>query len=109
MVLVNGAEGIGTGWSTFIPQFNPREIVDNVRRLMRKEPFQKMIPWYKGYQGQIEPISNEKIQVSGIYNVIEEDSMEITELPIGKWTRDYKNFLEELSTAEEIDEIREHH
>ena len=68
-----------------------------------------MIPWYKGYQGQIEPISNEKIQVSGIYNVIEEDSMEITELPIGKWTRDYKNFLEELSTAEEIDEIREHH
>lgn len=39
MVLVNGAEGIGTGWSTFIPQFNPREIVENVRRLMRKEPF----------------------------------------------------------------------
>jgi hypothetical protein len=35
--------------------------------------------------------------------------LEITELPIGKWTRDYKNYLEELATAEEIDEIREHH
>ena len=23
MVLVNGAEGIGTGWSTLIPSFNP--------------------------------------------------------------------------------------
>ena len=32
--LVNGAEGIGTGWSTFIPQHNPRDIVDNIRRLM---------------------------------------------------------------------------
>ena len=111
MVLVNGAEGIGTGWSTFIPQFNPREIVENVRRLMRKEPFMKMVPWYKGYQGQIEPINSERIQVTGIYNVVEEeeDSLEITELPIGKWTRDYKNYLEELATAEEIEEIREHH
>jgi len=34
MVLVNGAEGIGTGWSTSIPQFNPREIVENMRRMM---------------------------------------------------------------------------
>lgn len=26
-VLVNGAEGIGTGWSTSIPNFNPRDLV----------------------------------------------------------------------------------
>lgn len=26
MVLVNGCQGIGTGWSTYIPNFNPREI-----------------------------------------------------------------------------------
>jgi DNA topoisomerase-2 len=78
---------------------------------MNKEPFMKMDPWYKGYQGQIEPLNSERIQVTGIYNVAEEeeDSLEITELPVGKWTRDYKNFLEELATAEEIDEIREHH
>jgi DNA topoisomerase-2 len=34
LVLVNGAEGIGTGWSTEIPQFNPRDIVANLRRMM---------------------------------------------------------------------------
>ncbi len=78
---------------------------------MRKEPFMKMVPWYKGYQGLIEPLHNERIQVTGIYNVVEgeEDSLEITELPIGKWTRDYKNFLEELASTDEIEEIREHH
>ncbi len=27
MVLVNGSEGIGTGWSTFLPNYNPKEIV----------------------------------------------------------------------------------
>lgn len=37
-VLVNGAEGIGTGWSTKIPNYNPREIVENIRRLIRGEP-----------------------------------------------------------------------
>jgi DNA gyrase/topoisomerase IV subunit A len=28
MVLVNGADGIGTGWMTKIPNYNPREIVE---------------------------------------------------------------------------------
>jgi len=37
--LVNGAEGIGTGWSTFIPQFNPRDIVENIRRYFRNEEY----------------------------------------------------------------------
>lgn len=27
MVLVNGAEGIGTGWSTFVPNYNPRDLI----------------------------------------------------------------------------------
>jgi len=26
----NGAEGIGTGWSTNIPCFNPKDIVENI-------------------------------------------------------------------------------
>jgi DNA topoisomerase-2 len=30
MILVNGAEGIGSGWSTFVPNYNPREIVQNI-------------------------------------------------------------------------------
>ena len=38
-----------------------------------------------------------------------ETELEITELPIGKWTRDYKSFLEELAVKEEIEEIREYH
>lgn len=34
MVLVNGADGIGTGWMTKIPNYNPREIIDNLLRMM---------------------------------------------------------------------------
>lgn len=34
MVLVNGADGIGTGWMTKIPNYNPREIIENLFRMM---------------------------------------------------------------------------
>lgn len=108
LALINGAEGIGTGWSTSIPQHNPRAVVANIRRIMRGEQYQTMRPWYKGYTGDIEPIEG-KHSVCGIYNILDDDELEITELPIGKWTRDYKNFLEELAQKDEIEEIREYH
>ena len=37
MILVNGASGIGTGWSCKIPNFNPRDIVENLRNLIASE------------------------------------------------------------------------
>ena len=49
MVLANGSEGIGTGWSSYIPNYNPKDIVANVRRLLNDEPMQPMDPWYRGF------------------------------------------------------------
>lgn len=44
MVLVNGAEGIGTGWMTKIANHNPREIVQNLQRMIRgDEPLPMVI------------------------------------------------------------------
>ena len=54
MVLVNGAEGIGTGWSTNIPCYNPREIAENLKKRMHSGAFSDMKPWYKGFIGTIE-------------------------------------------------------
>lgn len=53
LVLVNGAEGIGTGWSTKIPNYNPREIVANIQRLIRGEEQKPLVPWYKKFNGTI--------------------------------------------------------
>ena len=72
MVLVNGAEGIGTGWSTSIPNYNPLDIVTNVRRLLDDEEPEDMNPWYKFYQGEIyevpasRNVASKSFQVSGI-------------------------------------------
>jgi len=48
MVLVNGADGIGTGWMTKIPNFNPRDLVANIKRMLDGDEPLPMIPWFKG-------------------------------------------------------------
>ena len=52
-MLVNGADGIGTGWSTFIPNYNPSDIVANLRNLLAGEEMEDMHPWYVGVAGII--------------------------------------------------------
>ena len=45
MVLINGAEGIGTGWSSSVPNYNPREVVANIKRMIAGEATEPMTPW----------------------------------------------------------------
>lgn len=97
LCLVNGAEGIGTGWSTYIPCYNPRDVVENLRRIMQGEPYKHMHPWFKGFQGELEELPGGKYNMRGMYEVVDEETLIITELPVGKWTREYKDFLETLA------------
>ncbi|WJX39561.1 DNA topoisomerase 2 [Trifolium repens] len=98
LVLVNGSEGIGTGWSSYIPNYNPREIIANVRRLLNEEEMVPMDPWYRGFRGTIEKSAKEGgYIVNGLVVEIDEQTFRITELPIRKWTQDYKQFLESIT------------
>jgi len=100
MVLVNGAEGIGTGWSTNIPSYNPEVLIANIRHLIRDEELEPMHPWYRGFEGEVEPVAPGKYKVSGRWEKIG-NTIEITELPIGTWTQNYKEFLESLAQGTE--------
>ena len=104
MVLVNGMVGIGTGFSTTIPQFNPKECMANIRRKMNGEPYLSMMPYYKGFNGTItkktEKNNTVKFITRGKYRVIDE-MVEITELPIGKWTHDFKEYIENIVKDED--------
>ncbi|KAJ3179046.1 DNA topoisomerase 2 [Gaertneriomyces sp. JEL0708] len=98
MVLVNGAEGIGTGWSTTIPNFNPRDIIENLKRRLDEQAFQRMHPWYRGFKGSVE-LQGDKYKITGLMRQLDETTLEVTELPIGSWTQAYKEFLESLLTG----------
>jgi len=107
-LLVNGAVGIGTGFSTSIPSFNPKDIVDNVHRLIDGREMQAMIPWYKDFQGTIAETSPGVFSCRGKYE-IRGKTLNVTELPVGTWTNEYKEFLETLIEKKVVVDFREKH
>lgn len=113
MCLINGCEGIGTGWSTSIPNYNPREIVDAILAKIEGREFRNLKPYYRGYNGLIEPKGDGFVSRGQIELCPEKCVLEILELPIGKWTSDYKKFVEsmfdEKQTKYQIEEFSEYH
>ena len=96
MILVNGTEGIGTGFSTFIPNHNIIDIINWLKNKLTSKKTNTIIPWYKDFKGTIIKYSDDMTYISsGILN-IEKDNVIITELPIKLWTNDYKEMLEQM-------------
>lgn len=100
MILINGADGIGTGWSSSIPNYNPEDIVDNLKRLMDGQPVKPMQPWFRGFTGEVTALGGDRFKFSGIIKETGDKEVEITELPIRTWTQDFKDKLEEIIKAE---------
>ena len=119
MILVNGGIGIGTGYSTNIAQHNPSDIISiyleiiktissNIGKVLSLDDVNKsidiindydiaeLIPYYLGFKGDIYKNDKGNYISKGIYKWINNNTIEITELPIGTWTESYKEFLEEL-------------
>jgi DNA topoisomerase-2 len=96
VILINGAQGIGTGYSTNIPSFNPIDIKNNILNIINGKNIVKMTPWYKGFTGKIEELSEGSYEITGVYKRLSDTTIQITELPIGVWINDYKEFLESL-------------
>jgi DNA topoisomerase-2 len=101
MVLVNGSKGIGTGFSTEILSYNPIEIIQYLKcKLSTEEYIQettKFIPYYHGFTGTITEIIEGKYLIKGKYEKLGQDKIRVTELPVGLWTDDYKEYLESLT------------
>lgn len=107
-ILVNGADGIGTGWSTSIPNYHPLDIIKNLKRRMGRmdgddeKPFVTMTPWFRGWKGTAQPAEANRYQFNGNAYRDEKNPNEVivTELPIRMWTDDFKARLEDIIRSE---------
>jgi DNA topoisomerase-2 len=103
MILVNGSKGIGTGFSTDVIPHNPLQIIAYIRAMLMEASVgdrPTIEPYFKGFKGTIKNISSSeslpKYLIKGTYEIVADRKVRITELPIGAWTDDYKEFLEKL-------------
>ena len=97
MILVNGMNGIGTGFSTSIPMHDPIDIIKNMKKKINNEKYKNIGPYFRDFNGKIVKIDKNNYLSKGKYEIIDECNLRITELPIGKWTQNYKEYLERLS------------
>jgi DNA topoisomerase-2 len=98
MVLINGSKGIGTGFSTEIMCYNPKDIISYLKNKLQNITDDKIefFPYYDGFTGEIEKINDTKFVFKGTYEKVETDRIRVTELPVGYWTEDFKELLSDL-------------
>jgi DNA topoisomerase-2 len=93
LCLVNGAEGIGTGFSTSIPNFKLEDIVQWFKNKITGEKNKELSPYYNNFKGRIIKYDDTTWISEGILE-IQDNKIIISELPVKLWTSDYKDFLE---------------
>ena len=96
MILVNGCRGIGTGFSTNVMCYNPIDLIQFVKSLLVGDtsPSIPINPYYNGFIGKIIKTSPNKYIIKGVYTKTDKNTIIVSELPIGTWTTDYKEYLE---------------
>ena len=118
LLLINGSSGIGTGFSTDVPPFNPRDILATLRSRLTSEASrltaeasaaeesEPLVPWWDGFRGTVtleekgKGVGKGSISAvtHGVFEILDDGTprVHITELPVGTWTNDYKKHLEDL-------------
>lgn len=97
MLLVNGYESTGTGWSTNIPKHDPHQLIRSIRNMINGNVPEVLVPHYQNYRGRIVADRTDCFISFGCVAILDGDKIEITELPIGVSTTSYKeNVLDKL-------------
>ena len=105
MSLINGAEGMGTGHSTYIMSHNPADIKAAIQQILKGKKLTKgkLIPWFKGFKGTVERDSEtNQIVITGNYELTGGLTLLINELPIGIQNDPYEVHLHKLIDKEII-------
>ena len=121
MILINGCEGIGTGWSSKVPSFNPLEIVEAIKiwlendgEVLIQDPddptnivsmFPEFTPWYRGFIGEIEKNAENRFISYGIVEEGKKGTIEVKELPVCMWTSNFAEFCEDLKADKKLKSV----
>lgn len=105
LLVVNGAVGIGTGFSTNIPPHNPSDVISLLRdRLYGRRDILAGLalnPWWYGFTGTVTRTADTTWVTKGKAEWNDaKQTVTITELPVGTWTKDYKVYLDRLCTGD---------
>ena len=92
IMLLNGAEGIGTGFSSVIPSFNHKDIIKSMISFINDNKAKKVKPWVRNYSEKVETDKKGRILFNMGFREIG-GKIYITELPKGYDAKKLYKFL----------------
>jgi DNA topoisomerase-2 len=115
LALCNGADGIGTGWATSVPNYDPKQLIAVLRQMIAHAGddvdcdetsllatcaaedvgADGLAPSYRGFKGDVILKKAGSYQALGRVERLDDTKVLIDELPLRKWTHDYKQWLEQ--------------
>jgi len=107
MILINGAEGIGTGFSCYVPPFDAEAVKHNILCGLEQVPMVAMKPHFKGFKGKITKTKEHTWVMEGIVEK-EGSQLHVKELPPGRWIQDFKEHLDDLVDKGTIQKYENH-
>ena len=107
MILVNGAEGIGTGFSCYVPPYDLEIIKHNIQCALDQVAMVPMVPHFKGFKGKVTKTKDHTWVLQGVV-VKEGTQLHVTELPPGVWIQDFKEHLDALTEKGTIQKFENH-
>lgn len=105
MILVNGSEGIGTGFAQKILPRNPKDIIHYILHILTKDCTKScnLVPYFNGFSGTIRNIdSTFSYEIYGKFERTNTTTITVTELPIGYDLEKYCNILAKLEEEKVI-------
>ena len=111
MMLINGAQGTGTGHACLIMNYHPEQIRDAIVACLngKKLNHGSLVPWYRGFKGTIERNRETgQVVITGKLEVVNSTTIKITELPVGIYLDQYKEHLQKLEDTAFIKDFEDH-
>ena len=124
MILVNGCMGIGTGWSSTIPTFNPLDIVKAIRAWLEEgcpttnaedavqmSAFPEMVPWFRGFTGEVvkcQVRGQTQFVCRGVIDKSEPNKIIVTEIPVDMSIDKFKQFIEKKVESKDYKAYKEY-
>lgn len=108
LVLCNGANAVGMGFSSTIPAYHPLEVIDSyLDRVELGAPFAELVPWSRGHHGRAE-IEGDTFISYGVIENVTATSCVVTQLPIGMWNRKYAKKIAAMISDGNVKSVETH-
>jgi len=121
MILINGSSGIGTGFSSSIPQYKVEDILECVRLWIKTggsvmenigdgiivSDGPTLVPYYRNFKGRIE-MDGGKAKTFGVIESLGKNRYRVSELPIGRKCWSISKFKERLDDLLEKKVIKDY-